>query len=711
MTRNALKTNSALRVARLAADPASPENGLLYYNTGLNKFKVYENSAWDSLASEAYANALAAGFDPKQSVRAATTAALPAVTYTPASTKAFVPGDVTTGTEVITITAHGFVDGDQVYVSTDTTLPAPLAASTLYYIISATANTFQLSLTSGGSAIDLTTQGTGNHSVFTAGFGAKLVANSNGAIPAQDGVTLTAGQRILVWNQAAQLQNGIYTLTTVGSGGAPFVLTRATDFDGSPTNEVDGGEYVYIQGGGTIYGGTNFVVTGPAGVAASLGVTAIIWSQISGAATLQSAYEASQTITVTDAQGTIAVSNAETANTLTVTHTGTAGTSLGVVGGGAANASPAVTISNSGTTNALTVSSTGAGKVVTVTSTSTNPAANLLALTSAATATAPQILVNPNGSSAPVISTVAETSDGLGIQTGECTSANNSGALNFSTGSVATGTSGSVGVVSGGAAGAAGVSGSVTITSGNSGDAASGDSGTLVLSSGTSLGSNSGVVTISSGNAGITAGDISVTGGNGTGTNSSGANINVSGGNGLGTGAAGSVSISAQGTGTTPGGILLSGKSSVTQQSQGYIELTSNAGGPTNTLLWTEAGAVERQLASVAVVSDYAPGTQTLTDNVSDTVVTAFSFALATYYGCTVNYSIREATSLKTRTGSLMIAHDGTNTSITDNYAETADIGVTWSSDISGGNVRLKYTTTSTGNNRVMKSDIKKFYI
>lgn len=65
-------------------------------------------------------------------------------------------------TDVFTSTAHGFVNGDSVEIESDTgTVPAGLAAQTEYFIVTAAANTFQLSLTSGGAAINFTTNGTG----------------------------------------------------------------------------------------------------------------------------------------------------------------------------------------------------------------------------------------------------------------------------------------------------------------------------------------------------------------------------------------------------------------------------------------------------------------------------------------------------------------------------------------------------------------------
>ena len=60
-----------------------------------------------------------------------------------------------------------------------------------------------------------------------------LTANANGALGALDGVTPTAGKRILVKDEATQANNGIYDLTNAGGAGAPWVLTRSSDADES----------------------------------------------------------------------------------------------------------------------------------------------------------------------------------------------------------------------------------------------------------------------------------------------------------------------------------------------------------------------------------------------------------------------------------------------------------------------------------------------
>lgn len=80
----------------------------------------------------------------------------------------------------------------------------------------------------------------------TAGVGATLTAGSNGALTI-DGYTVLLNDRVLVKNQAAALQNGVYTETTLGTAGVAYVLTRATDYN-STTNINYTGTIPVLQG-------------------------------------------------------------------------------------------------------------------------------------------------------------------------------------------------------------------------------------------------------------------------------------------------------------------------------------------------------------------------------------------------------------------------------------------------------------------------------
>ena len=113
----------------------------------------------------------------------------------------------------------------------------------------------------------------------TLGVGATITAGANGVLAAIDGVTMVATERLLVKTQAAALQNGIYVVTSVGAAGAPFVLTRAGDMDGSPASEIPGA-FVFVEEG-TVNADNGFVCTTNAPV--TMGTTAINFTQFSGA--------------------------------------------------------------------------------------------------------------------------------------------------------------------------------------------------------------------------------------------------------------------------------------------------------------------------------------------------------------------------------------------------------------------------------------------
>ncbi|GKS62454.1 hypothetical protein YTPLAS21_19120 [Candidatus Nitrosocosmicus sp.] len=65
----------------------------------------------------------------------------------------------------------------------------------------------------------------------TLGVGATLTNSGAMVALTLDGVTLVAGDRVLIKDQASTFQNGIYTVTVVGDGATNWVLTRSTDFD------------------------------------------------------------------------------------------------------------------------------------------------------------------------------------------------------------------------------------------------------------------------------------------------------------------------------------------------------------------------------------------------------------------------------------------------------------------------------------------------
>ena len=113
-----------------------------------------------------------------------------------------------------------------------------------------------------------------------AGVGATLTNAGTQAALTLDSIALQAGERVLIKDQTAQLQNGVYTVTTVGSASVNWVLTRATDFDNSPNTEITPGLFFFVEEG-TSQQDNGYVVSTDSAI--TVGTSAIVFSQFSGA--------------------------------------------------------------------------------------------------------------------------------------------------------------------------------------------------------------------------------------------------------------------------------------------------------------------------------------------------------------------------------------------------------------------------------------------
>jgi hypothetical protein len=113
------------------------------------------------------------------------------------------------------------------------------------------------------------------------GVGATLTNAGTQVALTIDGVLMTVGKRVLIYNQTSAFQNGVYTVTTVGDGSTNWVLTRATDADTyapSSPNSLGQGDAFFVTNGDT-GAGEGYVCT-TVGVI-TFGVTAITFSQFS----------------------------------------------------------------------------------------------------------------------------------------------------------------------------------------------------------------------------------------------------------------------------------------------------------------------------------------------------------------------------------------------------------------------------------------------
>lgn len=132
----------------------------------------------------------------------------------------------------------------------------------------------------------------------TAGVGATLTNAGTQTAFTPDGVVASPGDRILIYQQADQTQNGVYTVTTLGSGSTNWVLTRATDANSygvKDPNKLGSGDAFFVQSGNTGAGET--YVCNTAGTI-TFGTTNITFAQVSAA----QIYSAGTGLTLTGTQ-------------------------------------------------------------------------------------------------------------------------------------------------------------------------------------------------------------------------------------------------------------------------------------------------------------------------------------------------------------------------------------------------------------------------
>jgi hypothetical protein len=213
-----------VRFQQLAADPSSPAEGWVYWNTASHTLKVYTGSAWV---------AFSAGTGTVTSVTAGDGTITIGGTATDPTVKVAKALDHTWVTDFDT----------QVRTSRLDQMAAPTAAVACgsQRFTSAADPTSAQDLATK-NYVDLASQG------FDFKASVRVVATTNGTLATAyangstvDGVSLVTGNRILLAGQTTASENGIYV---VAASGAP---TRAADADAS--GEISPGAFIPVEAG------------------------------------------------------------------------------------------------------------------------------------------------------------------------------------------------------------------------------------------------------------------------------------------------------------------------------------------------------------------------------------------------------------------------------------------------------------------------------
>jgi len=188
---------------KLASAPGTPVAGRFYYDTTLNEFGYYNGTTW--IYSQACVLSVTAG---DTTITVAGTATAPTIKVAPAnisiSSLAAATGTLNLNAQTLTGIANASGSTDAVNLQT-----------LLTYVNGLTAK----------ESVAYATTAPLPANAYSAGV---LTATAVGALSV-DSVAVVAGQRILVKNEVATANNGIYVVTTAGDGATHYVLTRSAD--------------------------------------------------------------------------------------------------------------------------------------------------------------------------------------------------------------------------------------------------------------------------------------------------------------------------------------------------------------------------------------------------------------------------------------------------------------------------------------------------
>jgi hypothetical protein len=260
------------RIQNLAAAPASPVAGQLYFNTGDGNLYVYDGSSWVDLTAQGVSYSAGSGISISGTTIAADTGTS-STTVAAGNDARFPTSDekaALAGTNGSPSTSNRYVTNTDARLTDARPLAAPSSSVSLngQKLVDVAAGTSSTDAVNKGQ-LDAAQAGLDvRPSVRAATTADVTVATALATGQVLDGVTLSDGDRVLVKNQSTASENGIYV-----AGTSP---ARAGD-------GLSGGTFVFVEEG-TTQADTGWVITTNGSI--TPGTTSHTWAVFSRAGEL-----------------------------------------------------------------------------------------------------------------------------------------------------------------------------------------------------------------------------------------------------------------------------------------------------------------------------------------------------------------------------------------------------------------------------------------